>query len=535
MLALLNDSIMSNSTILSLKNLEENLDNKIQVNLQDSYSRELWQVIFWSFIFGFMVIIATTGNLIVIMIVLLNKQMRTITNLFIVNLSIADIMVSTMNVIFNFVYMLNGYWWFGSTYCKVSNFIAIMSVAASVFTLMAISIDRYIAIVYPLKPRMSLMTTLNIAIGIWCASSLLSAPNFIFSITQQETLPNGEIKIICLIKWPDGVAPGSKFDYFYNLAVLILTYFIPITLMALTYFRVGTVLWGSQTIGEYTAKQVQSIQSKRKIVKMLILVLCIFAVCWLPYHIYFIIQHHLPEITNFKYAQQIYLVLYWLAMSNSMYNPFIYCWMNNRFRRGFRNILFCKYCFKTNPSNNKKFRIRILKENDQIYLNEFQNSEQQPSNEQRNSTWYESFNKKQTNKLTNTSQNSNFFSGQKNDLKSSSNASTSKDISPNISDKMMMYIDNKSNIKICMASDVKNDNVNTLKNKLSVQKKEYTDSSIENSILKVKQPNKIEMNEVDLVKTIYKKENIIIKKHVIKKNLDDENANQNGEENCTKN
>jgi len=51
-------------------------------------------------------------------------------------------MVSTLNVIFNFIYMLNSDWPFGQFYCKVSNFIAILSVAASVFTLMAISIDR---------------------------------------------------------------------------------------------------------------------------------------------------------------------------------------------------------------------------------------------------------------------------------------------------------------------------------------------------------------------------------------------------------
>lgn len=108
----------------------------------DSYALQPWQRLAWLLIFGGMVLVAAAGNLVVIWIVLVNRQMRTVTNAFIVNLSIADIMVSTLNVIFNFVYMLNGDWLFGSTYCKVSNFIAILSVAASVFTLMAISIDR---------------------------------------------------------------------------------------------------------------------------------------------------------------------------------------------------------------------------------------------------------------------------------------------------------------------------------------------------------------------------------------------------------
>ena len=102
-----------------------------------------YQQLIWSLFFGIMVIVAAGGNLIVIWIVLTNRRMRTVTNYFIVNLSIADTMVSLLNVVFNFAYMLDGNWPFGEVYCKFSNFISILSVAASVFTLMAISIDRY--------------------------------------------------------------------------------------------------------------------------------------------------------------------------------------------------------------------------------------------------------------------------------------------------------------------------------------------------------------------------------------------------------
>ncbi|RWS14979.1 tachykinin-like peptides receptor 99D [Dinothrombium tinctorium] len=101
-----------------------------------------WQTLIWTFAFGLMVITATGGNLIVIWIVLSSKRMRTVTNYFIVNLSVADTMVSTLNVIFSGFQMVTGHWPFGLIYCKISNFVAILSVAASVFTLMAISIDR---------------------------------------------------------------------------------------------------------------------------------------------------------------------------------------------------------------------------------------------------------------------------------------------------------------------------------------------------------------------------------------------------------
>lgn len=124
-----------------------------------------WRQLLWTILFGGMVIVATGGNLIVIWIVLAHKRMRTVTNYFIgklklrfekqnwnhkinffrtVNLSIADAMVSTLNVTFNYIYMLNSHWPFGLLYCKISQSVAILSISASVFTLMAIAIDRWV-------------------------------------------------------------------------------------------------------------------------------------------------------------------------------------------------------------------------------------------------------------------------------------------------------------------------------------------------------------------------------------------------------
>jgi tachykinin-like receptor len=101
-----------------------------------------WRQMIWTLLFACMITVATGGNLIVIWIVLAHRRMRTVTNYFLVNLSIADAMVSTLNVTFNYTYMLNSHWPFGTLYCKISQFIAVLTICASVFTLMAISIDR---------------------------------------------------------------------------------------------------------------------------------------------------------------------------------------------------------------------------------------------------------------------------------------------------------------------------------------------------------------------------------------------------------
>ncbi|XP_008824373.1 neuromedin-K receptor [Nannospalax galili] len=69
---------------------------------------------------------------------------------------------------------------------------------------------------------------------------------------------------------------------------------------------------------------------------MMIIVVVTFAICWLPYHIYFILTAIYQQLNRWKYIQQVYLASFWLAMSSTMYNPIIYCCLNKRFRAGFK-------------------------------------------------------------------------------------------------------------------------------------------------------------------------------------------------------
>jgi tachykinin-like receptor len=101
-----------------------------------------WIQVSWSLLFGIMVLAAIVGNVVVIWIVLANRQMRTVTNFFLLNLTVADLATAIFNAIFNFVFMLNSHWPFGQAYCVINNFIANLTIAASVFTITATSIDR---------------------------------------------------------------------------------------------------------------------------------------------------------------------------------------------------------------------------------------------------------------------------------------------------------------------------------------------------------------------------------------------------------
>ena len=101
-----------------------------------------WQQLFFYIIFVAMFVVAAGGNIIVIWIVLAHKRMRTVTNYFLVNLAVADVMISLLNTPFNFVFNLYQDWWFDRIYCKFCFFISPCAISASVLTFMAIAIDR---------------------------------------------------------------------------------------------------------------------------------------------------------------------------------------------------------------------------------------------------------------------------------------------------------------------------------------------------------------------------------------------------------
>lgn len=312
-------------------------------NLVYQFLLPWWQQTVFFLAFITILIISSGGNLIVIWIVLAHKRMRTVTNYFLVNLAIADFLISVLNLPFTFLFLMYQDWWFGNFFCKFSCFISPCTISVSVLTFMAIAIDRYTAILYPLRPRMPKRHVVAAIIIIWLISISLSLPNLIYF----TTIYTAE-RITCTYTW------SSEEDLGYSYLLLILNYVFPLMTLTVTYTRVGFELWGSQAIGEETSVQNDRVKSKRKVVKMMIVVVIIFAVCWLPMHVYLVLQNHHPSVPKFQYIQQIYIVFYLMAMSNSMYNPIIYCWMNSRFREGFIRVFCwcpCRPC--------KKFRSKL--------------------------------------------------------------------------------------------------------------------------------------------------------------------------------
>ncbi|XP_074593620.1 tachykinin-like peptides receptor 86C [Brevipalpus obovatus] len=325
--------IVHNSFNLSLL-----CNNKSEDPAFNPFTPSVGVQVLWTVLFSVVVVSSIAGNIIVIAIILCYQQMRTKTNYFLLNLSVADLMMTITNCMPNFVFMLKGHWPFGATFCVVNNFLGMTFTASSVFTVTATSLDRFMAVVYPLSPRIDQGTSLLAIIILWILAAILSSPLLIYSSLHHSTYQY-ENRTLCILKWPDGLQNMSQMDYIYNIIVISLTYFVPMAIMLYAYSRMSFVLWGSRTIGEATDHQLEAVKSKQKVVPMLITVSIVFGICWLPYQIYFLVFPLITRLVQGPSIQHIYLAFYWLAMFNSSLNPLIYCLLNKRFRRYSKKII----------------------------------------------------------------------------------------------------------------------------------------------------------------------------------------------------
>ncbi|XP_005533035.1 PREDICTED: substance-P receptor [Pseudopodoces humilis] len=289
-----------------------------------------WQVALWAAAYALIVVVAVVGNAVVMWIVLAHKRMRTVTNYLLVNLAFAEASMAALNTVVNFSYAVHNEWYFGHAYCRFHNFFPIAAVFASIYSMTAIALDRYVAIIHPLRPRLSAAATKALVGLIWLLALLLAAPQGYFSVTAE--LPG---RSVCLVEWPEPGGAVSGKTYHFSMTVLL--YLLPLLVIGCAYAAVGRTLWASAIPGDSSDRYHEQVSAKRKVVKMMIVVVCTFALCWLPYHVYFTLQYLRPEWYLRRSIQQLYLAVMWLAMSSTMYNPIIYCCLNDRFRLGFKH------------------------------------------------------------------------------------------------------------------------------------------------------------------------------------------------------
>ncbi|KAM6184838.1 neuropeptide FF receptor 1 [Rhynchocyon petersi] len=297
-------------------------------------------------------LLCMVGNALVCFIVLKNRHMRTVTNMFILNLAVSDLLVGIFCMPTTLVDNLITGWPFDNTTCKMSGLVQGMSVSASVFTLVAIAVERFRCIVHPFREKLTLQKALVTIAVIWALALLIMCPSAItLTATRQEhhfmvDAHNRSYPLYsCLETWPD-----KGMGRVYTTVLFSHIYLAPLALIVFMYARIARKLFkaaGPARDGEEAAAEsARASRRKARVVHMLVMVALFFTLSWLPLWALLLLidygqlskpQQHLVTVYAFPFA-------HWLAFFNSSANPIIYGYFNENFRRGFQAAFRAKLC-----------------------------------------------------------------------------------------------------------------------------------------------------------------------------------------------
>ncbi|KAE8748892.1 RYamide Receptor 1 [Frankliniella occidentalis] len=277
-------------------------------------------------------VVALVGNGLVMYCVVSSPRMRTATNYMLLNLAVGDMLMTLLCVPFTFVStLLLQFWPFGAELCHTVSFSQAVSVLVSAYTLVVISVDRYLAVMRPLRPRLSRRDAMWSMGAVWAGALATALPIPYWSrLGQPEPWHRACGRWVCQEVWP---SPESR--QYYSLVLMSLQYLAPSCVLLFTYARIAVVIWVKRTPGEAeNARDRRFARAKRKMIKMMVVVVAGYTICWLP-----VAWDTDTGLGEWKGLPPLWFCTHWLAMSHSCLNPLIYYWMNVRFRACYRVAL----------------------------------------------------------------------------------------------------------------------------------------------------------------------------------------------------
>ncbi|KAJ7312014.1 hypothetical protein JRQ81_006343 [Phrynocephalus forsythii] len=309
-------------------------------------------------VFGVIFLLGMVGNTLVLVVLGRlrpgGRPSRSATNIFILNLSVADFSFLVFCVPFQATIYSLPEWVFGAFFCKWVHYLAMATMLVSIFTLVAMSVDRYIAVVHA-KRSLCIRSKRNATLGvglIWVLSLLFAIP-----VAQHQELMHGHHQApnssFCWEYWVEN--PAAK--QIYKATILVVGYLLPLLCNT-----ASLILSLFPQVLYHLHKKVKNIsrkseRSKRKTAQTVLLVVAVFLISWLPHHIITMWAEfgHFP-LNNISFTFRI--ISHCLAYGNSCINPIIYAFLSENFRKACRQVFTYKFLFQPAPAE-KLVRIRM--------------------------------------------------------------------------------------------------------------------------------------------------------------------------------
>ncbi|XP_071488908.1 allatostatin-A receptor-like [Diadema antillarum] len=279
-------------------------------------------------------ILGSIGNLLVAVIIFQRRSSARSTDILIGSLAIADFLTSIFIIPSPSARRVPNSWT-GMLACLIlypDTFLWI-SVTASSYILMAISIDRFIAVVYPLHfKHIVTIRRVNIAIAVIWLAAFLSLSFTFFVIKVDET----SHECTFTITTDAGYAAMGYFWFSVRIIVPVLTMLITQSIIAVKLHIQSSTFKANET----SAVADVHIKARNRVIGMMLIVILVYIVCWLPNQVAFL--GYLVGFVPLSYFRSpLHRVLTVLGYYNSCANPFIYLARNPNFRIALKEFFTC--------------------------------------------------------------------------------------------------------------------------------------------------------------------------------------------------
>ncbi|KAI0225103.1 QRFP-like peptide receptor [Lamellibrachia satsuma] len=214
-------------------------------------------------------------------------------------------------------------------------------------TCCGIRVVEYYAICHPLRARHvhTIRRAAIILMTLWVASFVIVSPQLVIQrlepvlVFQPHMDPPIRMAQVCAEYFHD-----ARLSTAYTMVIYFVLYLAPVATMFVTYGKIAHTLWIRGPIGETTDNQRENkrrLLEKQRIVRMLIVIVVVFAVSWFPF---FTCQVYLLFYEHTSRMRILAAFLHLLGYSNACVNPALYCFLNDSFQQHFFRTLCCQ-CF----------------------------------------------------------------------------------------------------------------------------------------------------------------------------------------------
>ena len=288
-----------------------------------------------SFLFAFV------GNSLGMFIVWRKCGIKASTHLLIANLACSNLLISVIDMPMSVLFLYVRHRWFaglaGTVTCKLAQYLFVFPVATSILTIFIVSVDRFFAVFYPLKGQVFRKPSVMTA-TIWICSAILMSPALVIFRVGRD-FSDGEW--YCVIdSRRDLKSKAETFAKVYYIFVFAALYLLPLFVITVLYTLVSCKLYHRKIPGaERSRCRLAAVENaKLKVVKVLVVIVATFAVCWFPAHVvhYLAVFHKNVLLTIPEYAPALLL---WVSHTNSAIDPFLYILLSQNFREEFRKLL----------------------------------------------------------------------------------------------------------------------------------------------------------------------------------------------------